>query len=718
MNAVRTLRVPLHLLALAAAAALLTAAAFLALGSAAQAALSDAQRGAQLNLSLADESDNIVPADSTMGVIATISFTVEAPGLDRHGPFGSPIYLQSGGKFRVTRGLEWGDSGRSALTLNERATSGGDGPTMDNPATPLTDETAPAPAADVFGKLDDGNCSARTEAQTTTWTCNLAIKHGATPQGTEVPGGSDSGILIPDGTPDGPITITASVKINDAAGNGSAAGAVTLTDTLTVTVGKIVEVQTATLDFATQEAGDLALNGVVGDPWPSIVSFFGGQTRLQLSMLNAGGKASARNSVSQLQLTTTTGRLSSVTLGDNTCQGGDRQRVCVVDVSKLNATNSDRIIMRVEPPLDQSASTAIVRGSLLTTDGRTFSLGPLRIRFAGPAIALDINEPTSGLLNTATADDNLDQLLISVGATDARGYQTDVPTATDRVPHRSTVKDPDGKTVAQSASGISVDWPYTRNGLNVRDAQGRIQARITVGAAAASPLKVGQYSLELSAGGFKQSVPFTLQGPTAAIAVATDAEEIGLGGLVTLTATLTTAEGQPVLDGTQVSFAERSFAEGPTVRTAVVNGSTVTITESSSGPAPTVLVMRSQATQRTKDGQASVTLRAVAAGRAYVTVFLGDEDEEQTAPIKGALTITVSSVSATADPAQLSSTAPNQYSVWLGSLPVRASQLLPQLTGVAALHKWTGETWLTHTTADPTTDFIIDPGNTLWLSAE
>ena len=702
MNAVRTLRVPLHLLALAAAAALLTAAAILALGGA-QAALSDAQRGAQLNLSLADDSDNIVPSGSTMGVVAAITFTVDASGLDRHGPFGSPIYLQSGGKLRVSGGLEWGDSGRSALTLNERATNG---------------DADDAVAAD-FGKLDDNNnCAARTEAAVTTWTCPLAIKHGATPQGTAVPGGSDSGILIPDGTPDGPITISASIKIADAAGSGSAAGAVTLTDSLTVTVGKVIEVQTVTLDFATQTQSEQPPNGSPGQPWPNIVTLSSGETRLHLSMLNAGGTASARNSVSQLQLTTTTGRLSSVTLGDNTCQGGDRQRVCVVDASKLNATNSDRIIMRVEPPLDQSASTAVVRGSLLTTDGRTFSLGPLRIRFAGPAIALDINEPTSGLLNTATADDDHDQLLISVGATDSRGYQTDVPAATDRLPYRSTVKDPDGKTITQSATGISVDWPFTRNGLNVRDAQGRIQARITVGAAAASPLKVGAYSLELTAGGFKQSVAFTLQGATAAIAVETDADEIGLGGLVTLTATLTTAEGEPVLDGTKVSFAERSISNAAPVRTAVVNGSSVTFTESSPSPAPTVLVMRSQATQRTKDGQASVTLRAVAAGRAYVTVYLGEEDEENTAPIKGAQTITVSPVSATADIAQLSSTAANQYSVWLGSLPVRASQLLPQLTGVAAIHKWTGEVWLTLTTTDPTTDFIIEQGNTLWLSAE
>lgn len=733
MNAVRTLRVPLHLLALAAAAALLTAAAILALGSAAQAALTDAQRDAQLNLSLLEDSDNIVPSGSTIRVNATITLTAPEDSLDTFGP---PFYLQSGGQLRVTRGLEWADSGRSVLTLNERATSDAD----ENDA-----------ADD--GRLNDlnSNCGSSTEAQLTTWTCTLAIQSGSTALGAEVEGNVENNILIPEGTPDGPFTISGTVKINDKAGDGSAAGALTLTDTLTVTVGKVVEVATATLDFATQEAGDLALNGREGAPWPSTVSDAAGETRLRLSMLNAGGTASARNSVSQLQLTTTTGRISAITLGIRVndaglptaastaaCQSYAEQRICQLDVSRLNANNSDRIIMRVRPPLFQSATTAIVRGSLLTTDGRTFSLGPLRIRFTGPAVALDIDKSAVPLrvLNAETADNDLDQLLIPVGATDLRGDQvaisraepltaklttpgnkpipTRTETTTHNVPGTST-----RRTITTTFDAIRVDWPLLQadiidgRGNVALDSEGRLQARITVRATAERPLESGTYKLELSAGSLKQSVEFLVTtNKVDAIAVETDANEVGLGGQVTLTATLTNAEGEPVWDGTPVTFTERSLADAAVIRTAVVNGSSMTIIESSPGPAPTVLVMNSQATQRTKDGQASVTLRAVAPGRSYITATA------ESGAIKGVQTITVSTVSATADAAQLSSTTANQYSVWLGSLPVRASQLLPQLTGVAALHKWTGETWLTHTTADPATDFIIDPGNTLWLSAE
>ena len=703
MNAVRMnalqLRAPRRLAALLALAALLTAAAFLALGGlggAAQAALSAEQRSAQLNLSLVDDSDNIVPAGSTLRVDATISFTVDA-SRDGHGPFGEPIYLQSGGRFRVTGGLVWDDSERSALFLNARATSDAD----ENDA-----------ADD--GKLDDTagtfRCFAATDGRTTTWTCPLAIQHGSTPLGDDVELGT-GGILIPDGTPDGPLTISGTVKIDDAAGDGSDAGAATLTDSLTVTVGKVVEVQTATLDFALQTPLEQALNGRVGDPWPSVVSAAGGETRLQLSMLNQGGVASARNSVASLSFTTTVGRLSVPTLGapapgrtpppvlrgtrpqpTDACLTGGRQRVCQVDVSLLNSTNSDRILIRVEPPLDQSAVTAIVRGELLTTDGRLFSLGPIRIRFAGPAIALDIEEPTQGVLNMATADnDNRDQLLISVGATDARGYQSDAPTDDDDSPPQSTVKGPDGKTIAQSASGITVDWPLQRDGVNVRDAQGRAQARVTVGAAAASPLKVGPYTLELAAGGLKQTVKFNVTSGPAAIAVEADRDEIGLGEQITLTATLTTAEGDLVTDGTPVTFNERSFTTSA------------------------VLVMISPKDQRTKDGQATVTLWAVAPGRAWVEVESGS--------VKGVRSISVAVGPTIADVDQLLSTSPASFSVWLGATSVRVSGLLPQLEGVNSVRMWDGENWLLYGVVGGiqlpgSLDFVIGPGAILWLASE
>ena len=731
MNAVRMnaleLRAPRRLAALLALAALLTAAAFLALGGlggVAQAALSAEQRSAKLTLSLLDDSDNIVSAGSTMTVVAAISFTVDAIDADNdgaqddNGPFGESIYLQSGGRLRVTGGLAWNESERSVLILDARTTS----------------DVDDADAAD-DGQLDDTagtfRCFASTEGSTTTWICPIAVQHGAPPlTDAEEEAPVSSGILIPDGTPDGPITISATVKIDDAAGDGSDAGAITLTDSLTVTVGKIVEVQTATLGFATQTPLEQALNGRVGDPWPSVVSAAAGETRLQLSMLNAGGTASAPNSVASLSFTTTIGRLSVPTLGapvggthdgswiqpadtsdvqprlsprpsqtrgalppaTDACLTGGRSRVCQVDVSLLNSTNSDRILIRVEPPLDQSAVTAIVRGELLATDGRLFSLGPIRIRFAGPAIALDIEEPTQAVLNVATADtDNRDQLLISVGATDARGYESDAPTDDADSPPQSTLKGPDGRTITQSASGIMVDWPLQRDGVNVRDAQGRAQARVTVGAAAASPLKVGSYTLELTAGGLKQTVEFRVASGPADIAIETDADEIGLNGRITLTATLTTAEGDLVTDGTPVTFTERSFST------------------------TAVLVMLSPPSQRTKDGQATVTLWSVAPGRAWVEVESGG--------VKGAQLLSVTAEPPIPDADQLSSTSPASFSVWLGATSVRVSGLLPQLEGVNSVRMWDGESWLLYGVVDGillpgSLDFVIGPGATLWLTSE
>ncbi len=707
MNALQ-LRAPRRLAALLALAALLTAAAFLALGGlggAAQAALSADQRSAQLNLSLIDDSDNIVPAGSTMRIAATISFTVDASG-DGHGPFGEPIYLQSGGRFRVTGGLTWDDSERAVLFLNARATS---------------DEDASDAADD--GKLGDPRiCTTRTEGGTTTWTCTLAIQHGSTPLGDDVEPGT-GGILIPDGTPDGPLTISATVKIDDAAGDGSDAGAVTLTDSLTVTVGKVVEVQTATLDFALQTLGALALNGNAGDPWPSVVSTAAGETRLQLSMLNAGGKASARNSVAQLSLTTTIGRLSVPTLGADACQTGDRQRVCQVDVSLLNSTNSDRILIRVEPPLDHSARTAIVRGNLLTTDGRLFELGPVRLRFTGPAIALNISEPAHDLLNSERADDDLDELTISVGATDARGDQVAVPRADRDAPFNATLTTPGNRSIPTRTvtlqyeerdlaglprSGqvrqytfetIRVDWPLLQSGADgyrlARDSEGRLQAKVTVLAAAEQPLETGTYTLKLSAGGLEQSVKFAvvsrITSGVAAIAVAAGAEEIGLDDQLTLTATLTTAAGKPVRDGTSVTFTERSFGTN------------------------TVLVMLSPATQRTKDGQATVTLWAVAPGRAWVEVESGG--------FKGVQVLEVAAEPAIADVDQLLSTRPASFSVWLGATSVRVSGLLPQLEGVNSVRMWNGENWLLYGVVGGiqlpgSLDFVIGPGAILWLASE
>lgn len=712
MNAATTLRAPrLPLLALAALAALLAAAAIFTLGGGAQAAVGSAQRGAQLNLSLIDDSDNIVPAGSTIAVAATITFTVDAIDpdnngvYDEHGPFGEPFYLQSGGRFRLTGNLEWEGPGRAALTLDERATSDAD---VDL-------------AAD-DGKLDDTRlCAARTEDAVTTWTCTLSIKHGSTVRGTAVTGGDDNTIVIPEGRPDGPFTISGTVKIDDAAGSGSASDAVELHDSLTVTVGKVLEVQTATLDFATQAEDNLSPNGRAGDPWPSTVAAIGSETRLELSLLNSAGAASATGSISSAHFFTTTGRLSSVTLGAGACRGGDGQSICELDVSRLNSTNSDSIEIRVEPPLTQTARTALVRGTLLTADGRTFALGPLQIRFTGLPVALNIQEPTSSILNTQTLDDNRDQLTLAVTAVDSIGNPILAPTS--RL--RATLTDPDGKktiptrtvtTTLQDQPGfregevrrisvtfdtIRVDWPLrqgTGGGLAL-DSEGRLQAKVTVLAAEDSPLKTGMWTLELSADGLTAKQTFIVGEKAASLTLGEPQGTLDLGEQVTLTATVLDAKDNPVPDGTPVEWSATDIGT-------------------------TAVMVRLSADAATTGGKASARWLVLSAGRATVRADAGGNATDlRLLDIAAAIAAGIEPYGPADD---LSNGGQPGFNTWSGegsaSGSTTAAALLDDLEGANGILLWAGAAgWLRYARSDGqiipgSFDFHVTGGAILWLA--
>lgn len=715
MNAATILRARrrLPLLALAALVALLAVAAIFALRGDAQAAVSSAQRGAQLNLSLVDDSDNIVPAGSTIAVAATITFTVDAIDPDEngvyddHGPFGEPIYLQSGGRFRLTGNLEWEGPGRGILRLNERATSDAD---VDL-------------AAD-DGKLDDTRlCSARTEEAVTTWTCTIAIKHGATVRGTAVTGGDDNKIVIPEDQPDGPFTITGTVTIDDAAGSGSG-DAVELNDSLTVTVGKVIEVQTATLDFATQAEDNLSPGGREGDPWPSTVAAIGSETRLELSLLNSAGAASATGSVSSAHFFTTTGRLSSVTLGAGACRGGDGQSICELDVSRLNSTNSDSIEIRVEPPLTQTARSALVRGTLLTTDGRTFALGPLQIRFTGLPVALDIQEPTSSILNVQTLDDNRDELTLAVTAVDSIGNPILAPTS--RL--RASLIDPDGnKTIPtrtltatlQDQPGfrkgevrriqvtfdtIRVDWPLRRSGPATGegfalDSEGRLQAKVTVLAGAESPLKTGMWTLELSADGLTAKQTFIVGEKAASLTLGEPQGTLDLGEQVTLTATVLDANDNLVPDGTPVEWTATDIGT-------------------------TAVMVRVAADAVTTGGKASARWLVLNAGRATVRADAGGNATDlKLLDVAAAIAAGIEPYGPADD---LSNGGQPGFNTWSGegsaSGSTTASALLDDLEGANGILLWAGAAgWLRYARSDGqiipgSFDFHVTGGSILWLA--
>ena len=103
-------RLRMPLLAAAALAGLLAAALFALAPAAAQTPPSDLE----LALSLVEDSDNIVPAGSTVRVRATLSH--EDAEL---GPF-----TVNGGALRLSGGREWEESGRTGLTINAAALAG------------------------------------------------------------------------------------------------------------------------------------------------------------------------------------------------------------------------------------------------------------------------------------------------------------------------------------------------------------------------------------------------------------------------------------------------------------------------------------------------------------------------------------------------------------------------------------------------------------------
>lgn len=690
------------------AVALLALAALSALGSA-QAALSSAQRGAQLNLSLVDDSDNIAAAGTTIAVAATISFTVDADvgSVDEgHGPFGAPIYLQSGGRFRVAGNLEWERPGRGVLQLNPRATSDADKDdasddgrlsetdrfvqggqyTTTNPARPDGDgQTYSHDGIDYTGPI----CVARTEQDLTTWTCAIAIQHGSTPLGTAVNRSGDHLIAIPDGQPDGPFTISANVQIADTAGAGGE-GAVELNDSLTVNVGKVIEVQTAALDFATQTYDNLSPNGRAGDPWPNTVAATGSETRLQVSLLNSAGAASATGSVTLLHLFASTGRLSSVTLGPGACIGGDRQSTCQIDVSKLNSTNSDRIEIRVEPPLVQRAGSALIRGTLLTADGRSFSLGPVRVRFTGAPVALNIQEPGSNILNMQTPGDNRDQLTLAVTAVDSIGNPLIAPT--DRA--RFTLTGPNGRNVA---SGVNVEWPLGGSESPTRNSAGHHQVRVNVTSPATDKLANGQYTLSLRAGGLTATQTFTVGGGPAKLTLSEPQGELAVGQQITFTATVLDADDNPVPNGTTIDFDETQIGA-------------------------TEVIVQLSADSATTNGKASATYLVLSAGRATLRVDAGG-DAADLILIDIAAALAAAETEEPPSPADgLSNSGRPGFNAWSGEGSTSASALLDDLDDITGVLAWSSAGWLRFARSEDgrpipgSFDFQIYNNTILWLS--
>ena len=523
--------------------------------------------------------------------------------------------------------------------------------------------------------LSDSGCTQRVADGLATWTCPITLP--------------DARVVVPKGTPDGVVTISGSVAVSL---SGLSGNATTLRDTLEVTIGEVDELAKVELDFDT--------NAATGRPHPAVVAP-GGATTLLLKLLNEHGKASAKGAISDLVITSSkpVGSLSARLAGASAeaCSPGGGARICTIanPTTALTAGNADQIRLTVTHPGAANAGVAHVWAVAIDSLGEAVQTERLTITFSGPPAALAIAQPPTALLgyDPTESADRRNAATLAVSATDANGNKAAVPTTR----YSAKLTDPDGKTVA--AGKAQLTWPLREGGAAdgaLLLSGGNPQARVTILAARSAPLASGEYTLELSAGSGRGRLTATqtvvITGGAAQVALSADpAGPVNLDDTVTLTATVTDASGAPVPDGTPVTFAEQS------------TGANVT------------LVLLSQSEQRTRNGQASASLRAVGIGGAYVTAEADDQSD--------AYSITVAAPPPPPQDDAINALAVDTYSIWTGPRPTTAAELYAQLEGVAQLSKWDGIEWLRYGETDGllnsgSVDFAIRRGDVLWLDGE
>ena len=524
-------------------------------------------------------------------------------------------------------------------------------------------------------------CTTRTLDGLSSWTCPIDVQ--VTPAGGEK---QDPSIIIPLGTPEESFTISASLTIT--------ADGQKINGERLVTIGTVDEAHSAKFDFATYRPDPRAS---AEESYKDTIAA-GDETRLQLSILNANGKASAANSVSSVLFTSSSGTMTLVSPANaavtNSCNG----LTCQVDVSKLTAANSDKITVQLAHPGAGKSGTATVRAQVLSRiSGKQLPTTPVTVTFSGPVDTIAIAEPATGVLNVDTstgttdqtaeeqdANDISDRLRLSVSGADKNGNRAATPTNLVRI----TITDPDGETVQESS--IARTFPLQADGANVLDVNRNPQLELDVDALASAKLKSGEYTVELRTGGKTATQTFTVSGGAANIAISEPDGELTVNGQFTITATITDADGVAVPDGTALSFEDNPTGTTP------------------------VLVNLSRDSM-TKDGQATATYVVISAGRGYVTATSG---------IANGVTLitTTAAPTAPANPADsLSTRRVNAFSTWTGTGTTTASALLTGLdNGIDTILLWSNGAWLRYGISDGrkipgSMDFEVRRGAILWL---
>lgn len=440
--------------------------------------------------------------------------------------------------------------------------------------------------------------------------------------------------------------------------------------TAMLTIADVVEIETVTLELAENEPSTRAAGSTDG-------------IDLVLKILNANNAAADPAAISTILVTGAQFTLSSTAPGSS-CSGSICQWT-VRSVAQLGGRGAESIAINVK---SRTAVSGTVTVQVLTT-GEPHDAESPRLTFSGPAAKLVLGAPSGTLLNEAS-DGDRDEIKIQVSAQDSADNPAELPSS-----FAITVRNPDGRTVAATAIAREQLAP---------DSNGNVYIRLRTEADSDDPLDVGEYTLRVSRTNLSGERAFRVAGKASAVTV-TVADPTWSGGVarIVVNADVTDAEGQPVADGTSVSFSALPIG--------------------TAGAGGAHLIATGGSTIKTVNGRASAEFLAASSGGAYVTVTADEEVGVQTINVPAS-----PGGGGTADPVGiggLGTVEANNYSTWLSPTSTRASELFDELParGIDAIFKRDNAANRFVPYAERSgrplpgaVDFTIELGDILWLS--
>ena len=354
--------------------------------------------------------------------------------------------------------------------------------------------------------------------------------------------------------------------------------------------------------------------------------------------------------------------------------------------------------------------------AIVVGDGSSQPSERVPLIFSGPATTLELGEANAVAVGKKTE--------FSVNAMDDGGNEADVSQV------GFSVKDADGKTVPGSKIEVTQGNTGDSTDTTADDNPNEVAGIVKTGPQA----EPGVYTVTVSLVGSRvsETTEIIVGGAADNVVLAADPDtgDAASQTLITVTATITDANGALVVDGTRVEFSalgQSIAAIGPghaPIETQVEKQLVATGSTDSEGDIEyeerTLTTTVGGAT--TKDGEVSVTFIVTGSGTA--TVNATTEGGSASGNLRISTTDTSAGDAMPEEEASVSCLSElSGFATWSCGVEADASEIFDMVSGrgVTALHLWNGSTWVRYSVVDGamvpgSSDFMVTKSDILYIS--